>query len=106
MRGVSILPAIVATLTHLGPGQATYLPPVTARAAPARTATSTPTVSPTSTPTPTPGPWDCTYDRYDCTDFSSRDEAQACHNYCMALVGYDVHHLDGDDDGIACEMLP
>ncbi|MBW7885844.1 MAG: excalibur calcium-binding domain-containing protein [Caldilineaceae bacterium] len=26
--------------------------------------------------------------------------------YYLAEVGYDVHWLDGDNDGVACESLP
>jgi len=58
-----------------------------------------------ATPTPTAVPWDCSYNRYNCSDFETQAEAQGCHDYCMATVGYDVHRLDGDGDGIACEWL-
>ena len=48
----------------------------------------------------------CFYNEYNCDDFSSHREAQACFERCMDLVGYDIHWLDGDDDGIACEWNP
>lgn len=76
--------------------------------------TGTPTQpSPTPTqPPPTPswsppgGPvCDCRYDRYDCSDFSSQAEAQACYDHCLSLGYGDVHLLDEDNDGAACEML-
>ena len=45
----------------------------------------------------------CRSDRYDCDDFKTRREARAKHDCCMRKVGYDVHNLDRDSDGIACE---
>ncbi len=46
---------------------------------------------------------DCSYDKYNCGDFSSPKEAQACYNYCKNIGKGDVHHLDRDKDGLACE---
>jgi len=43
---------------------------------------------------------------YNCEDFRTRDEAQACYEYCESLGQGDIHGLDGDNDGIACEHLP
>ena len=74
-----------------------------------QTATNKPTARrPARTPTPTrrPGVCACYADLYNCSDFSTQAEAQACFDYCMTTVGYDVHRLDGDGDGIACESLP
>ena len=75
---------------------------------------STPTPAPT--PTITPTPWrppptpiptcDCSGDIYNCPDFTTQAAAQACYDYCMQEVGYDVHKLDRDGDGMACEELP
>ena len=45
----------------------------------------------------------CRSDRYDCKDFKTRYEANDKYDCCMRKVGYDVHNLDGDSDGIACE---
>jgi len=45
----------------------------------------------------------CSYDAYNCADFNTRAEAQAVMKYCG---NDDIHYLDGDDDGIACESLP
>ena len=86
--------------------QRIYLPMITAHRLP--TPTATPTRRPTRTPTPTrrPGVCACYADLYNCSDFSTQAEAQACFDYCMTTVGYDVHRLDGDGDGIACESLP
>jgi len=33
-------------------------------------------------------------------------EAQACYEYCIAQGRGDVHRLDRDKDGLACESLP
>jgi endonuclease YncB( thermonuclease family) len=52
------------------------------------------------------GPCDCDRNLYDCRDFSDRDEAQTCFDYCRATTGRDVHHLDGGGDGLVCEFLP
>ena len=35
-----------------------------------------------------------------------RWQAQRCFDYCWDLRGSDVHGLDGDGDGEACESLP
>ncbi|MDI6875772.1 MAG: ComEC/Rec2 family competence protein [Methanomicrobiales archaeon] len=46
---------------------------------------------------------DCTADRFDCSDFSCRPQAQACHDYCLPLGKGDMHQLDSDSDGEVCE---
>ena len=48
---------------------------------------------------------DCSSDIYDCTDFANQEIAQITYSRCMNEVGYDVHNLDKDDDGKACESL-
>lgn len=78
-----------------------YLPIVMVNATPLPTSTSTPI------PTATPGlTVICSYKAYNCSDFSQQSQAQYVYDYCMVRVGYDVHQLDGDNDGIACESLP
>jgi len=63
--------------------------------------------TPTSTPTPTPTPvCQCDSDRYNCSDFGTHVEAQACYDYCISQGAGDIHRLDSDNDGIACEGLP
>jgi len=66
---------------------------------------------------PTPGGWlredrgvifrsECPCDQGDvmnCGDFGLAMDGQACYMRCMDLVGYDVHRLDRDKDGSACE---
>jgi len=71
-----------------------------------------PTAIPTATPprpTPTPaGPsvCDCSGDIYNCIDFATQAQAQACYDHCWQITGYDIHKLDRDKDGLACEALP
>jgi len=48
----------------------------------------------------------CNKNIYNCSDFSYQSQAQACFSYCMGQVGKDIHRLDGDHDGWACEALP
>ena len=45
----------------------------------------------------------CRTDRYNCADFETRRKARELYECCIKKVGYDVHNLDGDSDGIACE---
>jgi len=77
----------------------------------------TPTLTPTITPvlpTPTPPPatpppvavCDCSGNIYNCSDFATHAEAQACYEYCKSLGRGDIHRLDRDKDGLACESLP
>jgi len=46
---------------------------------------------------------DCSSNKYNCKDFSGHDAAQACYEYCISLGKGDIHQLDGDKNGIACE---
>jgi len=82
----------------------------------------TPTPWPTAPPQPTSPPssggnttggdgggaavCSCSGNIYNCADFSTHSQAQNCHDYCMSQGRGDVHRLDGDNDGIACESLP
>lgn len=52
------------------------------------------------------GPCSCDFNRYNCRDFTTQTEAQACFNFCQGETGEDVHHLDGGGDGLVCESLP
>lgn len=45
----------------------------------------------------------CERDLYNCSNFSSQRQAQLCFNYCMKLGYGDIHELDADTDGKACE---
>lgn len=49
--------------------------------------------------------YDCSGDKYNCSDFKTHKEAQAVFDYCYPKKG-DVHKLDRDKDKIACESLP
>lgn len=62
----------------------------------------TPSTTPTST---TQDSIICSYNAYNCADFNTQAEAQAIMIYCGGASS-DIHYLDGDDDGIACESLP
>lgn len=48
----------------------------------------------------------CTGNIYNCDDFTTEAQAQACYNYCISLGKGDIHRLDRDNDGRACESLP
>ena len=48
--------------------------------------------------------YECSYNAYDCGAFSSQAESQYVLELCDASI--DVHYLDGDYDGRACELLP
>lgn len=56
--------------------------------------------------TPTTTSCDCSGNLYNCSDFKTHQEAQAVFDCCMAQIGKDVHKLDGNNDGMACESLP
>jgi len=53
----------------------------------------------------TPSQYTCSYDAYNCDAFSTKAEAQSVFEMCGG-VDNDIHYLDGDDDGLACESLP
>lgn len=70
-----------------------------------------PTIPPLSTANPTQPPapvavCDCGGNVYNCDDFPTHDSAQSCFAYCWSQVGADVHYLDRDGDGSACEWNP
>lgn len=44
-------------------------------------------------------PNDCSFDKYNCDDFATQKEAQQMFEKCA----YDMHRLDRDKDGKACE---
>ena len=53
-----------------------------------------------------PAPCSCAANTLNCSDFSTHNEAQACYDTCIALGMGDIHRLDGNADGMACESLP
>jgi endonuclease YncB( thermonuclease family) len=48
----------------------------------------------------------CQSNTYNCTDFETHAEAQAVYDKCMTEKGTDIHRLDANGDGDACEDLP
>jgi hypothetical protein len=82
---------------------------------PTITPTPTPTETPIGSPTPTPTPTsldhpvcDCSGDTLDCLGniFENRAQAQQCFEYCFRQTGRDIHLLDPNENGLACENLP
>jgi endonuclease YncB( thermonuclease family) len=72
----------------------------------------TPSPAPGSQPQPAPVPsstpasnYSCSANTYNCTDFSTHAEAQAVFDMCGG-TGHDIHKLDSNKDGEACESLP
>ena len=49
--------------------------------------------------------YQCSRNAYNCSNFGTRAEAQAAYQACGGR-GNDVHRLDDDRDGLACESLP
>lgn len=45
----------------------------------------------------------CNVNKFNCTDFTTHDEAQSVYDKCMGEVNKDIHYLDADNDGLACE---
>jgi len=89
---------------------ATLRPTATATRRPA-TATPRPAATPKPLPTASPAPppsqgCDCSSNRYNCGDFRTHAAAQACFQFCIDQGRGDIHRLDADNDGIACESLP
>lgn len=48
----------------------------------------------------------CSGNTMNCADFNTHAAAQACFNYCNSQGAGDIHRLDNDSDGTACENLP
>jgi hypothetical protein len=119
-KGCPLLGGSVLLLLLLACGGTAVVTPTARPALPTVAPSWTPEVA-TATAVPTPSPTSgiaapvravtlpasdcaCDQDRYNCGDFgASGAEAQACYQHCMDLVGADVHHLDKDGDGDACE---
>lgn len=49
---------------------------------------------------------ECSFNAYDCKNFSTQVEAQAVMFYCKSQGNGDIHYLDADNDSKACESLP
>ncbi|NLG65737.1 MAG: MBL fold metallo-hydrolase [Actinobacteria bacterium] len=99
--------AIIPTATATATATSAPTPTATASATQGPTATATVTEVPTATTTPMATPiCGCSGDLYNCSDFGTRAGAQACYDYCLMQTGQDIHRLDSDGDGEACESLP
>ena len=63
---------------------------------------------PANQPTSAPvgGTCPCSGDTLNCGDFNTHAAAQACYSYCVSQGAGDIHKLDGNNDGSACESLP
>lgn len=63
------------------------------------------TKSKTKSKTESKGSYICSSNYYNCKDFGTHDEAQKLYEYCVKQGSGDVHDLDRDEDGMACEDL-
>jgi micrococcal nuclease len=64
--------------------------------------------APAATPAPAPaasGGYSCSSNVYNCADFATHAKAQSVYESCGG-TGNDIHRLDSDKDGVACESLP
>lgn len=96
-----------ATATSTATATATATATETQTPTPTQTATATQTQTPTATATqPVGGPCPCNADTLNCSDFDTQPEAQACFDWCISQGAGDIHRLDFDNDGEACESLP
>lgn len=71
--------------------------------------TSPPAFIQPTTAAPVQAACSCGGDTRNCTGdtgFSTHAQAQACYNYCVSVGVGDIHGLDGNNDGDACESLP
>jgi hypothetical protein len=50
------------------------------------------------------GPCACTGNLNNCDDFGSQAQAQRRFDWCVQVVGTDVHRLDSDGDSVASEV--
>jgi hypothetical protein len=103
----TMTPTPTNTATSTSTGTATDTPTQTSTATATGIATDTPTATATATATETEQPpCPCEADTLNCSDFATHSQAQACFNYCVSQGAGDIHKLDQDNDGIACEGLP
>lgn len=58
------------------------------------------------TPAPEPSVPAGPEDEFNCSDFEYQEDAQAVFDAAWAEHGFDVHELDADGDGVACEGNP
>ena len=97
------LPLVFPTVTPIPTNTPTITP------TPLPTATLVGSVTPSPTPTSLEVPvCDCSGDHLDCLGniFANRAAAQGCFEYCFRQTGLDIHLLDPNLNGVACENLP
>lgn len=77
-----------------------------------KTSPLAPTPTPAAAPNPAPkstspanSNYICSSNVYNCSDFKTHAEAQAAFEACGGVQN-DIHKLDSDKDGLACESLP
>ncbi len=98
------LPPPLPTDTATAMPAPTEAPPATATSAPVEVIAAPIQVAPVLA---SGSSCDCSGDIYNCKDFASHADAQACFDYCTDQGFGDIHKLDGTDlDGLACENLP
>jgi hypothetical protein len=51
-------------------------------------------------------PCSCSSNIMDCSNFDTHATAQTCFDYCKSQGAGDIHELDADGNGLACEQLP
>lgn len=85
------------------PASVPTLPPPTTSAptAIAVPATLPPTATAASAPPPQQAVCNCTSDTVNCS--GNKSFGRQCHAYCLSIGAGDIHRLDNDDDGAACE---
>ncbi|MCX6749418.1 MAG: excalibur calcium-binding domain-containing protein [Candidatus Pacearchaeota archaeon] len=49
--------------------------------------------------------YDCSSDAYNCANFTTQKQAQAVYDFCVSEGKGDIHQLDADGNGKACEGL-
>jgi hypothetical protein len=94
---------ICTTISACAVPPATPIMPATSTPLPTEPVKTQVPGTPTPTPEPTPGPCDCSADLVDCYDFCCPVQAQACLDYCRYQGKGDIHELDRDNDGTACD---
>lgn len=104
IRVAATIPAPSVDVTPTSPPNPTS-PPTQPTTTQLPAATSAP---PTQPPPPTEASaiCSCSGDLYNCGDFGTHNAAQACFNYCVSIGAGDIHGLDRNNDGMACESLP
>lgn len=96
----TLLPTLTLEPATLAP-TSTSLPTATLIVFP----TNTLFVLPAATLAPQGAVCSCNGDSLNCTDFGSWSSAQACYSYCQSQGVGDIHGLDGNNDGSACDSL-